>query len=119
MKAEGTRNGSDPKGPCSQKRSCEKRALRDRIALAVGIPADAVGVSDGFTAELRGRCGVTVRGCKRILAYAPTAIRLLTRDGAVTVSGGDLRCYAYFCGAVGIEGRVDGVFFDRSAEENR
>ena len=113
----GKHDGACAPGQSGRKqRRGEKRPLRDRIALAVGIPADAVGLSDGFMAEMRGRSGVTVRGCRRILAYAPTEIRLLTRDGEVTVSGDGLACYAYLRGAIGIEGRVDGVCFTREED---
>lgn len=90
--------------------------LRDRIGQALGIPSDAIGLSSGFMAELRGRSGVTVRGCRRILRYSREKIRLDTRDGAVTVVGEDLTCTMYCSDSIGIEGRVGGVYFDdRSA----
>ena len=86
--------------------------LRDRFGRILGIPADAVGLRNGFMAELRGRSGVTVRGCRKILVYSRESIRLETRDGDVTVSGAGLTCTMYSADAIGIEGRVDGVYFD-------
>lgn len=86
--------------------------LRDRIGKVLGIPADAVGIRSGFMAELRGKSGVTVKGCRRILFYSREAIRLDTRDGTVTVAGAGLTCTAYLSDSVGIEGRIDGVYFD-------
>ena len=88
-----------------------KKGLREKAAELLGMPTDALGVTDGFMAELRGKNGITVKGCRRILTYSETRITLDTRDGAVTVLGSSLACYAYFHGAVGIEGRVYGVFF--------
>ena len=96
--------------------------LYERVSRILGIPSDAVGLSDGFMAEMRGRCGVTVRGCRRILAYSDSAVTLSTRDGDVTVSGAGLTCAAYYSGAIGIDGRIDGVFFGRApkpSEEDR
>ncbi len=96
----------------------EKRGtpLRERIGTMLGIPSDAVGLTNGFMAELRGQNTVTVRGCRRILSYSPEAIRLDTRDGAVTVMGESLTCTAYFADLFGIEGRIGGVYFDRFGE---
>lgn len=86
--------------------------IRDRIGQALGIPSDAVGLSNGFMAELRGKSGVTVRGCKRILNYSRETIRLDTRDGEVTVAGEGLTCTMYCADTIGIEGRVSGVYFE-------
>ena len=86
--------------------------MRDRIGKILGVPADAVGFSNGFMAELRGRSAISVRGCRRILSYSRERICLDTRDGTVTVLGEALFCVAYFSDAIGIEGRIDAVFFE-------
>ena len=97
-----------------RKDACEprKKTLGDRVAGILGVPSDAVGLSNGFMAEMRGRCGVSVRGCRRILSYSRREIRLDTRDGAVSVLGADLFCTAYCADTVGIEGRIDAVLFE-------
>lgn len=88
-----------------------KSRLRDCIGQALGIPSDAVGLTNGFMAELRGRSGVTVRGCRRILKYSRESIRLDTRDGEIAVVGECLTCTMYCADAIGIEGRIGGVYF--------
>lgn len=90
--------------------------LRERIGTWLGIPADAVGLTNGFMAELRGQRTVTVRGCRRILTYSPEAIRLDTRDGEIVIVGEELTCIAYSADSIGIEGRIGGVYFDRFAK---
>lgn len=92
-----------------------RRRMTERAAELFGIPADAVGLSDGFMAELRGRCSVSVTGCRRILAYSEARVALLTREGPVEIVGEGLTCTAYACGTVGIGGRIDGVCFADAA----
>ena len=87
-----------------------QHSLRERIARLCGFPSDAVGISDGFTAELRGQSEVRIGGCQRIVYYRPDRITMQTRDGEWTVSGQGLTCTAYDCGSLGIEGRIDGVY---------
>ena len=89
-----------------------KHRLRDGVAALLGVPSDAVLSEDGFTAEVRGYGSVTVRGCRRILTYTPTEIRLLTRDGQVRVTGEGLLCFSYFHGAIGIEGCIGGILLE-------
>ena len=91
--------------------------LRERIGTLFGIPADAVGLTNGFMAELRGQGTVTVRGCRRILTYSPETIRLDTRDGEISIVGEKLTCTAYSADSIGIEGRIGGVYFDRFGKE--
>lgn len=98
-----------------QKKNAEA-PLRERIGALFGIPADAVGVTNGFMAELRGQRTVTVRGCRRILTYSPETIRLDTRDGEITIVGEELTCTAYSADSIGIEGRIGGVYFSRFAK---
>lgn len=98
-----------------QKKSV-KASLRERVGALFGIPADAVGLSNGFMAELRGKSSVNVRGCRRILTYSPEVMRLDTRDGIVIVMGEELTCTAYFSDLVGIEGRIGGICFEAFAK---
>ena len=93
------------------------RSLRERIAQLCGYPSDAVGLSFGFTAELRGRNEVRIGGCERIVYYHPDRITMQTRDGEWTVSGQGLTCTAYDCGSLGIEGRIEGVYSEAAVRQ--
>ena len=110
-----TKNGSSHG---EQKQEKRKKRLYERAAELFGLPSDAVGLSDGFMAEMRGRCGVTVRGCRRILSYSEEAVTLLTRDGRVTVKGAGLTCATYYRGAIGIDGRIDALTFEETPSGN-
>ena len=67
---------------------------------------------------LRGRCGVTVYACRRILLYTPQQIRLSLQGGeAVAVCGERLYCSSFSQGTVDIEGKIEGVCFLCGEEE--
>lgn len=109
----------DRKGQRGQKAQGAEppRSLRERIAQLCGLPSDAVGLSFGFTAELRGRNEVRIGGCERIVYYHPDRITMQTRDGEWTVSGQGLTCTAYDCGSLGIEGRIEGVYSEAAVRQ--
>lgn len=79
------------------------------------IPADVV--EGGLRAELRGRSTLTVNGCKRILEYTPSLIRLKVWRCVLCVRGTGLSCSSYFAGAVGIEGEIDSISFEDVGED--
>lgn len=66
----------------------------------------------GYTVELAGRQGATVRGAGEILLYTPECIRLGVRGGVISVRGEGLVCVSYSAEAVGIEGRIASVIFE-------
>ena len=66
----------------------------------------------GYTVELAGRQGATVRGAGEILLYTPECIRLGVRGGVISVRGEGLVCVSYSAAAVGIEGRIGSVVFE-------
>ncbi len=85
-----------------------RRPLGERVAAFLDIPAD---LHDGIRLDLRGRQTLTVHGCRRIVDFTPASIRLSLGEDCVEITGDGLICTAYLSGAVGIEGRVDGIRF--------
>ena len=55
---------------------------------------------------LRGSCGATVHGCRKILQYSPIEIQLLLSDAVVSLEGESLYCTSFGAGSVTVEGRV-------------
>lgn len=59
----------------------------------------------------RGRHGVTVHGCCRILQYSPIEIRLALAEEALSIEGERLYCNSFGAGSVSIEGYVRSVSY--------
>ncbi len=89
-------------------------SLPEWLAVHLDIPSD---LPDGFRLEMRGRHTMTVHGTRRILDFTPTAIRLSLGSCALLVCGERLICTAYLAGAVGIEGCIEWIRFERSDTE--
>lgn len=90
----------------------EKRedvTFRERLCRALDLVPDSL--PGECLVELRGHHAVTVKGGGRILLYTPEEIRIGLRRGCLSVVGKRLVCASYYVGAVGIEGRIDGIFF--------
>ena len=66
----------------------------------------------GMRVELRGRECLLVEGCRKILTYTPTLIRLRLHQCVLVVEGERLLCHSYLSGAVGMEGRVSALRFE-------
>ncbi len=66
----------------------------------------------GCRLELRGRSSLAVGGCRGIIEYSPSIIRLRLRDGKLTVTGESLTCDSYTGGEVLISGRVNIMEFE-------
>ncbi len=93
----------------------EKReSFREKLYRNLDIEPDIL--PGGSTLELRGRNSMTVRGGGRILEYTPESIRLELGEGELSVRGARLICTSYRAGAVGIEGRIDGISFEEGEE---
>lgn len=91
----------------------QKESLRRRLATRYGNVANA----QGETVILRGRRGVTVYGCRRILSYAPCEIKLSLGRVSVTVMGKELYCSSFSSGTVSVEGKVHGVIYGGAGED--
>ena len=87
-----------------------------RLGITAEILPDGFGLSLSGRAE-RGRDGrfhpagetLSVRGCRRILAYDPAEIRLSVGRLTLIVTGQDLRFTSFAAGTVTVVGAVGGV----------
>lgn len=86
-----------------------RESLRERICRGLDIEPDVF--PNESMVEIRGRGSMIVRGCGRILLYTPDEIRLEMGESEITVWGERLVCTSYYLGAVGIDGRINGVNF--------
>ena len=74
-----------------------------RLALATGLPEDALG--GGARVTLTGRSAVLVEGQRGVIELNPRRIRLRTDGGVLTVSGEGLRLRELSFDAAMIEGK--------------
>lgn len=81
-----------------------KPPISEWLAVHFDIPADLS--SGGLRLDLRGRNTLTVYGCRRIVDFSPTGIRLAMENCDLLVEGKRLTCTSYLAGAVGIEGCI-------------
>ena len=92
-----------------------KLPIIERICRAIDVPPESV--SHTPLIEIHGRSLLKINDGGRILLYTEEKIRIempKTRD-ILTVTGKDLSCAFYNLGAVGIEGKIEGISF---VEEN-
>ena len=90
-------------------------SVSEWLAVRFDMPADLT--SGGLRLDLRGRNTLTVYGCRRIVDFSPTEIRLAMENCHLLVEGERLSCTSYLAGAVGIEGCICRMVF--SDEEGR
>ena len=83
--------------------------LRDKLSRRFDLLPDLL--ENTGLVEMRGRGSVTVRGGGRILLYTPEEIRFSLPNCVLCICGLGLVCTSYYPGAVGVDGRIDGVFF--------
>ncbi len=89
----------------------KKDSLGARLCKNLDISPDLL--PRGSLVEIRGQRAVNVRGCGRILCYTEETVRLALSDGALEIRGEELICTSYYPGAVGIEGRIFSVNFNK------
>ena len=85
-----------------------------RLSRNLDLPCEAM--PGGFGLTLSGTGQLTLRGCRRILAYAPECIRLSVGRRAVAVRGERLLCTVFEAGSVTVEGRIDAICFEKNGE---
>ena len=83
---------------------------REKVKEAV---ADALGAA-GLCSELTisGRREVMAHGCRAILSYSESEVKLRLSDMILTVCGAGLTMKSYFGGAVRVSGRLTGLHFE-------
>lgn len=108
-------SSSDGKEEKRDVRGEPRRPLPEWLAVRLDLPPDIL--TGGMRIELRGRNLLTVFGCRRILTYTTTCIRLEMKDTVLAVYGQRLGCTSYLAGAVGMDGRIDRLCFEEDREE--
>ncbi len=91
--------------------------LPEWLSLRLDIPADMA--SGGIHLDLRGRNTLTVHGCRRIVDFTPSRIRLTLPGCDLVVEGERLTCTSYLAGAVGIEGCICRMAFEDISPADR
>lgn len=81
-----------------------KKDLLARFGERLDIPREALPGSFGMT--LSGEGELTVRGCRRIVAYSPECILLAVGKTSLTVAGKGLLCAAFGAGCLTITGKI-------------
>ncbi len=89
----------------------KKRELMDVFGEKLDIPRELL--PGGFALSLSGREELTVRGCRRILAYSEERIVLLLGKTALAIQGRRLLCSAFEAGAVVVKGSIDTLSFEK------
>ena len=88
----------------------QKKAFLGRLGQHLDIPREAL--PGGFGLALSGQQQLTVRGCKKILAYGPECICLSLGTVSLSVLGSDLLCTVFEAGNVTVEGEIACLRFE-------
>lgn len=91
----------------------KKESFSSRLGRAFG----AGELSDVIT--LYGDRRAVVRGCRKILSYAPEEIRIALGKRSVRLLGKELRCVAFAAGSTTVEGLIRSVSFEVVSKEVR
>jgi hypothetical protein len=78
-------------------------------SLVTDIPADLF--SGGMTLEMRGRNELLLCGCREIIEYSKTVIRVLQSNCVVRICGRRLVMSSYSDGRVTVMGEIDSLDF--------
>ncbi len=92
-----------------EKAAVERRPIPEWLAVKLDVPSDIL--CGGLRIELRGRNTLLVHGCLKILQYTSEEMQLALRGCVLRVTGERLICHTYLAGAVGVEGKINGVCF--------
>lgn len=96
----------------SQDKKGGKVSVKERLCHTLDIQPDVF--LGGTLVEIRGRNAVTVKGGGRITVYTDEEVRLLTREGAVSIRGQRLCCASYCRGTVCVDGCIRSVSFEEA-----
>lgn len=66
---------------------------------------------------LYGERRMTVQGCRKILAYSPTEIRLQLKKRQIRITGEELGCSAFSGGCTTLQGHIRSVEYQDSEKE--
>ena len=82
-----------------------------RLSRRLDIPSEALPY--GFGLSLCGRGELSVRGCRRIVHYAPERICLDLGKEVLRVEGRGLLCASFGAGEVRVVGEIDVIGFEK------
>lgn len=88
---------------------------KQKLTARVGAYFGGMGANDFVL--LSGNRRAVVRGCRKILSYAPGEICLLQNGRVVCLRGERLVCVSFSAAGVTIEGEIAGVLFQPGAPE--
>ncbi len=86
----------------------KKPSLKKRVSARYSMRAQ---IASRELIVIRGERCVTVYGCRRILVYSPTEIRLQLCRRLLSVTGEGLFCSCFSGGSITLEGKVSGLCF--------
>ncbi len=90
----------------------KKNAGDFRAALSAKYDVQPEVLFGGCRLELRGRSSLAVDGCRGIIEYSPTKIKLRLKETKLSVGGASLTCDSYTHGEVLISGKINIMEFD-------
>lgn len=85
-------------------------------ARAVARTTFAELLPSGEMTVLYGTRRMTVRGCRRILAYNPTEILLQLKKQCLRICGEGLACSTFSGGCTTIQGRIRSLIYEEGGE---
>ena len=92
----------------------KKGDLLARFGAKLDIPREALPGSFGMT--LSGQRELTVRGCKKILAYGEERIELAVGSIRLAIEGEGLLCSAFGAGSVTVTGKIVAICFEEAGK---
>ncbi len=87
----------------------ERPTLSELLSSLADIPADITG--GGMTLEMRGRNELLLCGCREILEYSDSRIRILQGKCEVCLIGRRLKMSSYSDGRITVGGELDALDF--------
>ena len=98
-------------------RSILKNTPGERVCRLLDISPEIL--PHGHAVEILGRSLLKIRGGGAILLYTPREIRIALpkKNEYICIKGDSLSCASYNRGALGVEGSIDSVRFDKTDKE--
>ncbi len=87
----------------------ERPTLGEMLSELIDIPADITG--GGMSLELRGRNEMLLCGCREIVQYSPSRIRIVQSKCDICIIGRRLTMSSFSDGRITVSGEIDGFDF--------
>lgn len=92
-----------------------KKELLTQISQCLDIPREALPFGFGLT--MSGQTSLTVRGCRGILSYEKSCVRLSLGRITLGIAGERLICTAFEAGSITVEGCIRVLSFEEDGHE--